>query len=181
MSTALSPIVSEFATEELARRYDRWLRTKVKRVLITLGLPFHTIKRGLRCPGRWKRGRPEATPAALPLHRSPVRPGKLNKPSFCNAAALNGPASHRRRHRPDRRHGAVTPPEQIDAAVQAISDHLYIFTRGRMPGTRSQPCHIVFACQSLGPGTTQRPTDEKNVRAVPTGDGFGNGQYHTAT
>lgn len=30
MSTAPSPIVSEFATEELARSYDRWFRTKVQ-------------------------------------------------------------------------------------------------------------------------------------------------------
>ena len=179
MSTALSPIVSEFATEELARRYDRWFRTKVKRVLITLGLPFHTIKRGLRCPGRWKRGRPEATPTALPLHRSRVRPGKLNKPSLRNAAALNGPASHRRQHRPDRRHGAVTPPEQIDAVASQITCAF-----SRVAECRALEVNLAILCllaNHFAPGTTQRTTDEKNVRAVPTGDGFGNGQDHTAT
>ncbi|MDR3479920.1 MAG: antitoxin [Burkholderiaceae bacterium] len=33
MSTALSPIVSEFDTAEQAESYDRWLRAKVQRSL----------------------------------------------------------------------------------------------------------------------------------------------------
>lgn len=140
---------------------------------MTLGLPFHTIKRCLRSPGRRKRG--EAKPIALPLHRSPVRLGKPNRPSFRKADALDD--SHRTVDSiarivvmpPSPYPSKLTPmlrPSQITRTFPARQNARYL---------ESTLSYCVCVPITVPPGTSQRTMDERNGRALPVGDGFGNG------
>ncbi|MCS3507496.1 hypothetical protein [Achromobacter sp. JUb104] len=85
MSTAFSSILSEFESEESARSYDRLFAPSSKRVLMTLRLPFSHAQAMPEVSRKVEERRGAARPGP-PLHRSPVRLGKLNRPSFCNAA-----------------------------------------------------------------------------------------------